>query len=171
MRSVTNTCILSVKNTLSCKQTSNGYFAAWASVYGCAMAMGMDSNAFKSNIRGLGAVMGHLAASIVLLVASIPKIDSEARGSRTRNNAIYALSLCCLSIVVALMLMSMDRKGKQLGGMANLCLFASLAILWLVSACLVTFNGPFDKTGNGYFAAWAGFITAGYATMAAYKSK
>lgn len=151
--------------------TSNGYFAAWAVVYGCAMSMGMDSKSFQSNIRGLGAVMGHMAASIVLLVASIPIIDSNMKGSRGRNNAIYALSLACLSIVVALTLMSLDRKGKEIGGMVNLGLFVFLSLCWLVSACLVTFAGPFEKTGNGYFAAWAGFLTAGYATMAAYKAK
>eukprot|EP00986_Skeletonema_menzelii_P013795 scaffold8414_cov129-Skeletonema_menzelii.AAC.8 len=151
--------------------TSNGYFAAWAVVYGCAMSMGMDSSTFHSNIRGLGAVMGHMAASIVLLVASIPVIDSQRKGSSGRNNAIYALSLACVSIVVALTLMSMDRKGRQIGGMVNLVLFALLSLCWLVSACLVTFAGPFEKTGNGYFAAWAGFLTAGSAAMAAYKAK
>eukprot|EP01083_Nonionella_stella_P228424 809541_1 len=42
--------------------TSNGYFAAWATVFGCAMSMGMDTSTFQSNIRGLGAIMGHMAA-------------------------------------------------------------------------------------------------------------
>jgi len=151
--------------------TSNGYFAAWATVYGCAMAMGMDTSTFQTNIRGLGAVMGNMAASIVVLIACIAEIDSRAGGSKPRNNAIYALSLACFSIVVTLTLMSMDRKGKEIGGMANLGLMSFLAVCWLVAACLVTFAGPFETTGNGYFASWAGFITSGYAAMAAYKAK
>jgi len=152
------------------KTTSNGYFAAWATVYGCAMAMGMDTSNVQTNIRGLGAIMGNMAASIVVLVACIPEIDS--RGAyKPRNNAIYALSLACFSIVVTLTLMSMDKKGKEIGGMANLGLMSFLAVCWLVAACLVTFAGPFETTGNGYFASWAGFITSGYAAMAAYKAK
>ncbi len=152
-------------------QTSNGYFAAWATVYGCAMSMGMDTTTFQSNVRGLGAIMGHMAASIVMLVACIPEIQSLPGGVKARNNAIYALSLACFSIVVTLTLMSMDRKGKELGAMANLGLMSFLAVCWIVAACLVTFGGPFEKTGNGYFASWAGFITSGSAAMAAYKAK
>jgi len=135
------------------------------------MAMGMDTSTFQTNIRGLGAVMGNMAASIVVLIACIAEIDSRAGGSKPRNNAIYALSLACFSIVVTLTLMSMDRKGKEIGGMANLGLMSFLAVCWLVAACLVTFAGPFETTGNGYFASWAGFITSGYAAMAAYKAK
>lgn len=151
--------------------TSNGFFAAWAAVYGCAMSMGMDTSAFKSNIRGLGAIMGHLAASIVVLVACISPVESLLKGSKMRNNAIYALSLACLSTLIMLVLMSMDRKGKQIGGMANLGLMSVIALCWLVAACLVTFVGPFQTTGNGYFASWAACITAGHAAFAAYKAK
>lgn len=115
--------------------------------------------------------MGHMAASIVMLVACIRQVGSPTEGVKPRNHAIYALSLACFSIVVTLILKSMDRKGKQLGAMANLGLMSFLAVCWIVAACLVTFGGPFDKTGNGYFASWAGFITSGYAAMAAYKAK
>jgi hypothetical protein len=153
------------------QQTSNGYFAAWATVYGCAMSLGMDTNTFKTNVRGLGSMMGHFAASIVLLIACIPKIQTLMKGSKQRNNAIYALSVACFSASIMLALISMDRKGKQLGGMANLGLMTVLALCWIVAACLVTFPGPFQDTGNGYFSAWAGFITAAYAAKAAYKAK
>ena len=130
------------------------------------MSLGMDHSAFKSNVRGLGAVMGHLAASLVFLVACIPKVDSWPI-RKQRNNAIYGLSLACFSTVCMLGMLSMDRKGKSMSKMMNLVLMAVLSILWLVAACLVTFDGPFTETSNGYFSAWAGTFTAMYAAFAA----
>jgi hypothetical protein len=149
--------------------TGNGYFAAWITVLGCAMSMGMDHSAFKSTVRGLGSVMGHLAASVVFLVSCIPKVDSLAAGSKWRNNAIYGLSLACFSTLCMLAIISMDKKGKPLSQMINLVLMVCLSFLWLVAACLVTFDGPFTETSNGYFSAWAGMITAMYAASAARK--
>ena len=152
-------------------QTSNGYFAAWATLYGTAMSLGMDSNTFKTNIRGLGAIMGHMAASIVFLLACITKVESSASlGTKERNNAIYGLSLACFSTVVVLVLMMMDRKGNAIKGVMNLALMTLLSVMWLVAACLVTFDGPFTATGNGYFSAWAACITAAYAAVAAKKT-
>lgn len=131
--------------------------------------MGMDHNAFKSTVRGLGSVMGHLAASVVFLVSCIPEVNRLAKGSKVRNNAIYGLFLACFSTLCMLAIIYMDKKGKPLSQMINLVLMACLSILWLVAACLVTFDGPFTETSNGYFSAWAALITAMYATSAARK--
>lgn len=162
-------CFLTFKGPF--EATSNGYFAAWATLYGTAMSLGMDSNTFKTNIRGLGAIMGHMAASIVFLLACITKVESSASlGTKERNNAIYGLSLACFSTVVVLVLMMMDRKGNAIKGVMNLALMTVLSVMWLVAACLVTFDGPFTATGNGYFSAWAACITAAYAAVAAKKT-
>lgn len=131
------------------------------------MSLGMDHNTFKSNVKGLGAVMGNFAASVVFLIACIAKVDSYPGGSRERNNAIYGLSVACFSTVCMLLLM----KGNAIKGMMNVALMAVLTVLWIVAACLVTFVGPFTSTSNGYFASWAGFFTALYAAAAAYKEK
>ena len=67
--------------------------------------------------------------------------------------------------------MMMDGKGTRIGGKVNLGLMSFLALGWLIAACLVTFDGPFLMTGNGYFASWTAFLTAGSAAFAAYKAK
>jgi len=152
------------------QKTSNGYFAAWATMYGCAMTLGMDASTFKSNVRGLGAVMGHAAAALVFLIACITKVESGATVSGSaRNNAIYGLSLACFSTLIVFVLMAMDKRGTSISSLMNFGLMAVLGIMWLVAACLVTFDGPFKATGNGYFSAWAACITALYAAAAAKK--
>jgi len=152
------------------EETSNGYFAAWATMYGCAMTLGMDASTFKSNVRGLGAVMGHAAAALVFLIACITKVESGATVSGSaRNNAIYGLSLACFSTLTVFVLIAMDKRGTSISSLMNFGLMAVLGIMWLVAACLVTFDGPFKATGNGYFSAWAACITALYAAAAAKK--
>ena len=143
--------------------TSNGYFAAWAVVFGSAMAMGLTANAFGSSIKGLGAVMGLLASSLVVIVASIPPV----RDNNNTSEAVYALTLACITFAFILFQMLMERKDKAVGGAPYLGIMAILAICWIIMACLTTFRGPFEETGNGYFASWAGAATSSMAAFAA----
>ena len=144
-------------------QTSNGYFAAWTIVYGSAMAMGMTSNAFGSAIKGLGAVMGLLASSLVVILASITPIKDEMN----KSEAFYALVLSCVTLVFILLILGLDKMNKPMPRIISFLAFAILAVCWVISASLVTFRGPFEVTGNGYFASWAGALMASMATFAA----
>ncbi|KAL9189970.1 hypothetical protein ACHAXT_009645 [Thalassiosira profunda] len=144
--------------------TGNGFFAAWAVVFGSAMAMGMTANAFQSSIKGLGAVMGLLASSLVLIVATIRPV----RDGINKGEAIYAMVLGCITFVFILVAISMEKKEKAMHPMVYFASLAILAICWILEACFVTFRGPFTETGNGYFASWAG---AGTSTMAAFVAE
>ena len=143
--------------------TSNGYFAAWTIVYGSATAMGMTSNAFGSTIKGLGAVMGLLASSLVVILASITPIRDETN----KPEAFYALVLSCVTFVFILLIVGLDKMNIPMPHIISFLSFAILAVCWVISASLVTFRGPFEVTGNGYFASWAGALMASMATFAA----
>ena len=137
--------------------SGNGFFAAWGICYGSALAMGMSS--FQSGVRGLGAVMGLVASSLIVIIASIAPI----RDGTNRSEAIYALVLACLT---CLFLSISVKMGKAHGATYFLAL-AILAMCWIVEASLTTFRGPFNVTGNGYFGSWTGAFTACIASFAA----
>ena len=91
-------------------KTGNGYFSAWAIVYGCAMGMDMTSKVFASTAKGRGSLMSLLVSSLVLILASIApvrdKIDSGA--------AIFALVLGCVTLVFILIVMVLDKMNKPM---------------------------------------------------------
>mmetsp|Transcript_13555 Transcript_13555/g.22567 ORF Transcript_13555/g.22567 Transcript_13555/m.22567 type:complete len:196 (-) Transcript_13555:25-612(-) len=51
--------------------TGNGYFASWATVATAAMALGFTASAFQTSVKGLGALMGLLASSVIVIIALI----------------------------------------------------------------------------------------------------
>ena len=67
--------------------------------------------------------------------------------------------------------MVLDKRGgadsKLYTYLTSVELFGLLSVAWIVEACLVTFNGPFIYTGNGYFASWAAAATSSMAACAA----
>jgi len=154
-------CFLTFKEPFT--YTSNGYFAAWVLVYGSAMTLGMKGNAFGSSVKGLGAVMGLLASSVVVIVATITPIRDDIY----KSEAVYALVLACVTSTFVLLVLAMDKKGGSMHHMTYFGALAILAICWIVEACLVTFRGPFEATGNGYFASWAAAATCSMAAFAA----
>lgn len=149
--------------------TSNGYFAAWVSVYGSVLSLGMKREGLGSTIKGLGSIIGLLASSIVVIIATIKPINDGNKSivGGFRSEAIYALVLCCVTTLFTVVIMLMDKRGDTLNATMYFVILAALAVGWLVEACLVTFRGPFMDTGNGYFASWAGsFISAMAACIA-----
>ena len=119
---------------------------------------------------------GLLVSSIVVIIATLDPIsNSEAEVENgvtidhpNRSEAIYALALACVTAFVVLGVLCMDKMDKELPRIVNLGMFAILAVCWIVEACLVTFRGPFEVTGNGYFASWAAAATC---TLAAFNAK
>ena len=68
------------------------------------------------------------------------------------------MTISLLSILVALIFLIM----QKMTGDENVCnkvkvpVFIFFVVTWMILANLVTFRGPFEIPGNGYFAAWGG---------------
>jgi hypothetical protein len=126
--------------------TSNGFFACWAQVLFALMAMGITTEALRSQAGGLGYYNALLVASIIQICAIIPEMGGGNNGQST-----YSLVLCILTIIFVLAFGAYPNVDK-----IKFPTFAVFAICWIVMASYVTFKGPFIETGNGYFSAWLG---------------
>lgn len=146
--------------------TSNGYFAAWGMAISA--VLGLGKNATISDVRdNVSSLMGHLVASIIVVIA----VSSEGFDN-WKSEAVYGLVLAlCSVLLVILYHFQLIKQGDDTDGgiSANVTLpfFAILSLCWIVSACLMTFRGPFNLTGNGYFGVWGGAVTAIYCAVAA----
>jgi hypothetical protein len=154
-------CFLTFKEPFD--KTGNGYFAAWAIVYGCAMAMDLTSEAFATTLKGHGTLGGLFVASLVVIVASITPIMDQIN----TGTAIFALVLGCVTMASMLVMMQFDKNDRAMRSFDHTIALMILAACWIIMACLATFRGPFEVTGNGYFASWAGAATA---TMASFSA-
>jgi hypothetical protein len=145
-------------------KTGNGYFSAWAIVYGCAMGMDVTSEVRASTAKERDSLMSLLVSSLVLILASIAPV----RDNIDSGAAIFALVLGCVTLAFILIVMVLDKMNKPMPRMDQQFTLVNLTLCWIIMACLVTFRGPFEITGNGYFASWVGAATAAMASFAAY---
>jgi fumarate reductase subunit D len=151
-------CFLTFKEPLT--MTGNGYFAAWTVAYASALTVGMNTDEVGSFIKNLGSVMGLLVSSVVVIIACSSPIRDE---DPNQSEAIYAMILSLITVVIILGFMMMDMwKNWKMPNMMNYLVYGILAGMWIIEACLVTFRGPFVVTGNGYFGSWAGAATASW---------
>ena len=143
-------------------------FASCMMVICSAAALGLAANTFVSSVQGVGALVGLLAASIVVIIAISPSLG---KGNPYRNESIYTITVASVTLAVILAHIAKEKKQGQekSGGIVAVITHGFFAILWLVLAGLTTFRGPFLTTGNGYFASWAGAAMACFAAMAARK--
>jgi len=148
--------------------TGNGYFACWVMMACSAAALGAGLTA--SAVRGMGALMGLLASSVVVTIAIFPTLG--------RNDTFYFASVytvCVSSVTLASILIHMAVEKKRgienHSGIAQIIVLALVAAMWLALAGITTFRGPFLVTGNGYFGSWAGAACACSAVMAARKER
>jgi hypothetical protein len=149
--------------------TGNGYFAAWGCVVTSAMAMGFTGDAFRSKVEGLGSLLGLAASSGIVIIALIDYVGAGAQ-AYSRAESLYAMVISVFTVLLVVGIMYSQNKYGELPWYSK-AKFGSLtlfAILWLVLACLVTFSGPFNTTGNGYFASWVGAACICFATYSSW---
>lgn len=148
------------------KTTSNGYFASWALAICSTMGVGITGKQVKTAITGMGAVLGLGASAVVVIIA----VSSDYNDDKFKNNQIYALVLSCVTIVLVGIIAFQDHSKETVEpSKVKFCLLGVFSIMWIVMASIVTFDGPFRNTGNGYFGSWVGAIMSVWASMGALK--
>eukprot|EP00980_Cylindrotheca_fusiformis_P008925 scaffold1901_cov126-Cylindrotheca_fusiformis.AAC.1 len=121
--------------------TGNGYFATWAGFFAAAMAVGLTTQRVKNMNNFI-----RLAACSVVIICAVP----SKLGGLYDGEAIYAIVLAAFTLALCIM----AAQGMIMANHIMLYILMALALLWVVEAALVTFRGPFNQTGNGYFASW-----------------
>jgi hypothetical protein len=169
MWNFTGACFLTFSSPFT--TTGNGYFAAWGCVVTSAMALGFTGDAFRSRIEGLGSLLGLAGSSAIVVIALIDFVGGSKIMDGFFIQSIYAMIVAIFTIVFVAAIVyyqkiHAEKKWFIRAKFGTLCFFA---LLWLILACLVTFSGPFNTTGNGYFASWLGGTCASFATFSAWK--
>lgn len=167
MWNFTGACFLTFSSPFT--TTGNGYFAAWGCVATSAMAMGFTGDAFRSRVQGLGSLLGLGASSAIVIIALIDYVGANVQ-SINRKESIYAMVVAVFTVllVVGIMFFQSQHGTKAWFARSKFGALALFAFSWMILACLVTFRGPFNTTGNGYFASWAGATCASFATFNAW---
>eukprot|EP00566_Odontella_aurita_P021730 CAMPEP_0113559956 /NCGR_PEP_ID=MMETSP0015_2-20120614/19175_1 /TAXON_ID=2838 /ORGANISM="Odontella" /LENGTH=217 /DNA_ID=CAMNT_0000461631 /DNA_START=153 /DNA_END=803 /DNA_ORIENTATION=- /assembly_acc=CAM_ASM_000160 len=92
--------------------TSNGYFASWGMAMFSIMGVGVTANQVTESVSGMGSMLGLLASSVIVLIATIDTIHNLLP---YRNEAIFALSLACVTLCVTCGFVLKDRN-REGGG-------------------------------------------------------
>ena len=131
------------------------------------------SEVFHQNVRkelsSLSSLNLFAIASIVVIIAASFEVPNST-GSE-RGNAIYILVLACLTVCLVGGLFLMERGDTPyVDKKIQFYTLSLFSVMWIVAASLVTFDGPFEVTGNGYFASWGSAIISVFAALSARQS-
>ncbi|KAL7510968.1 hypothetical protein ACHAXN_007875 [Cyclotella atomus] len=132
--------------------TSNGYFAAWGGlIFTFKWALNMDTAQFTGlpydrKLLLLLAICGMLEVFSCIK----PLVEKTYVGQSAWGMTAGALTFCICGFLF---------KGYVTVKFIILKVTAALLFtMWATVAGLLTFGGPFNFTGNGYFASWGGFF-------------
>jgi len=151
------------------KFTGNGYFSVWAMVIFAAQHSGVSHEDVRKELSSLSSLNLFAIAAIVVIVAAsfeVPNVSGSVRG-----NTIYILVLACLTVCLVGGMFLMERGDTPyVDKKIQFYVLSLFSIMWIVAAGLATFEGPFNTTGNGYFASWGSAIISVFAALSARQS-
>jgi hypothetical protein len=121
-----------------------GYFAVWAMVIFAVQHCGATQQ-FKEGVESLNSLTGLGVASIIMVIA----ISYDVGVKNNKGNSIYTLILSCFTIVLVGGIVYVELKARTIIPAAfQFYTLTVFAIMWIVAACLVTFDGPFVVSEN-----------------------
>ena len=137
-----------------------GYFALWGMVVSAGMHSGLTKDNVKNTVAAQSSYSGLLVLAVVMVIATsfvVAEEDGYTGFQYYRENTILMISVACITIVWISCILyyhhQVDNNNnndnetfKQLQGCVGTTQFGLMlcfCILWIVSAGLVTFQGPF----------------------------
>jgi len=129
----------------------NGYFAAWggllASLFMISNEVGRVRDTLDRFAR-LGQRFAILAvASLVVMFAGVAECDNGCTGKQGYAVAVGAISFCIVLVRILLK--------EKVGESAQKVFVLFMIVWWGAGLIVLTFFGPFEAVGNGYFGTWA----------------
>jgi hypothetical protein len=95
---------------------------------------------FKEGVESLSSLTGLGVASIIMVVA----ISYDVGMKNDKGNSIFTLILSCFTIVLVGGIIYVEQKSAtSFPAMYQFYTLTVFSIMWIVAACLVTFDGPF----------------------------
>lgn len=141
--------------------TGNGYFALWlmALFSYVSMSGGAGVSFVKKNLEKAGnpSILALFFFALVVMISCLPY-----RKTQYNDEAVYCLVIAVISMAFSLVLAFLHYFDKE-KSLITYFLMSLLCALWIVTAGIVTFRGPFTFTGNGYFGSWGCTICCGLA--------
>jgi hypothetical protein len=120
----------------------------------------------RREIKSLSSLNLLFIAAIVVIIAASFEMPSVFGSDRA--NSIYILILACFTVCLVGGIFYMERGDTpKVGPAIQFYVLALSSVMWIVAAALVTFDGPFTFTGNGYFASWMAAIVSVFAAFSA----
>jgi hypothetical protein len=145
--------------------TGNGFFALWIMMLCSIWNMGVTTDSIKDQAKKSDAWIHALSlGSLVTIIELSTFLDGFRFFGSYVGISGYGLFVACSSLLFGLVvvIMSMVAPGK-LDAKIKMYTLGAFLVLWIIAACLTTFQGPFLNTGNGYFAAWGSVFAAAMA--------
>jgi hypothetical protein len=154
-------------------ETGNGYFASWGMVVFVAMGAdppGDESSLTRNLLDNVNSTM-KLGAVSVLFIASLA-VEFDHGLDQYKGEAVYAICVAVISIFLVILFSIWKYiQSNVTVSVWEAFLWGLIAIAWIIAAVIVTFRGPFDTMGNGYFSSWIGASIAFHTCASAWKAR
>ena len=140
-----------------------GYFGSWGLAVFATMAVGVNTDSFQTDLS-LGG-LATSAPSIALLTSSmVVLVAISTEGVRMDDDnffpLVYGLVVSLVTIITMGCILELEVLQRLV---VTHYVVGAISVMWILSASLLTFRGPFLETGNGYFGAWGGALSSVYA--------